>query len=84
LSDIEQLLEEAGSSLAACNDVAALDELRVQYLGKKGLFTERLKSLGKLSAEERPKAGQAINAAKRSFQQQLEERKSELEQATVG
>jgi len=83
LSDIEQLLEEAGSSLAACNDVAALDELRVQYLGKKGLFTERLKSLGKLSAEERPKAGQAINAAKRSFQQQLEERKAQLEQAAI-
>jgi phenylalanyl-tRNA synthetase alpha chain len=83
VNDIEQLLEEASSSLATCNDVAALDELRVRYLGKKGLFTERLKSLGKLSAEERPKAGQAINAAKRDFQQQLETRKSELEKAAT-
>jgi len=83
LSDIEQLLEEATSSLATCDDVAALDDLRVHYLGKKGLFTERLKSLGKLSAEERPKAGQAINAAKRDFQQQLEARKKELEQAAT-
>ena len=83
MNDIEQLLEEASSSLATCNDVAALDDLRVQYLGKKGLFTERLKSLGKLSAEERPKAGQAINAAKRDFQQQLETRKSELEKAAT-
>ena len=83
MNDIEQLLEEASSALATCNDVAALDDLRVQYLGKKGLFTERLKSLGKLSAEERPKAGQAINAAKRGFQQQLETRKSELEEAAT-
>jgi phenylalanyl-tRNA synthetase alpha chain len=83
MNDIEQLLEEASSALATCNDVAALDDLRVQYLGKKGLFTERLKSLGKLSAEERPKAGQAINAAKRDFQQQLETRKSELEEAAT-
>jgi phenylalanyl-tRNA synthetase alpha chain len=83
LNDIKQLLEEATSALAVCDDAAALDDLRVQYLGKKGLFTERLKSLGKLSAEERPKAGQAINAAKRSFQEQLEARKSELEQTAI-
>ena len=83
MSDIEQLLQEATSSLSACDDVKALDELRVQYLGKKGLFTEQLKSLGKLSAEERPKAGQAINAAKKAFQQQLESRKVELEQAAI-
>jgi phenylalanyl-tRNA synthetase alpha chain len=83
LSDIEQLLNEATSALDACTDVRALDDLRVQYLGKKGLFTEQLKSLGKLSAEERPKAGQAINSAKKTFQQQLESRKAELENAVI-
>lgn len=83
MSEIEQLFEEASSLLTKCNSLAALDELRIQYLGKKGLFTERLKSLGKLSAEERPKAGQIINTVKQSFQKQLEMRKLELEQAVM-
>ena len=71
MSDIKQLLEEASGSLVACDSIAALEELRVHYLGKKGLFTERLKSLGKLPADERPQAGQVINAGKREFQQAL-------------
>ena len=83
MSNIEKLLEEATSALTACDDIRALDDLRVQYLGKKGLFTEQLKSLGKLSAEERPQAGQAINAAKKQFQQLLESRKAELEGAAI-
>jgi phenylalanyl-tRNA synthetase alpha chain len=83
MNDIEQLLEESSNSLIACDDVVALENLRVHYMGKKGLFTERLKSLGKLSAEERPQAGQAINAAKKAFQQQLEARKTELEQVAI-
>ena len=83
MSDVEKLLEEASSSLLVCKDIAALDNLRVHYLGKKGLFTERLKALGKLAEEQRPRAGQLINVAKKDFQQQLESRKSELEQAVI-
>jgi phenylalanyl-tRNA synthetase alpha chain len=54
--------------VAQAADEAALDQVRVQYLGKKGELTQQLKSLGKLSAEERPAAGAKINEAKQQVQ----------------
>lgn len=83
MEDIKNLLSDALNALQSCEDMNALEELRVQYLGKKGQFTERLKSLGSLPPEEKPKAGQAINQAKREFQQQLEERRASLEAAAI-
>jgi phenylalanyl-tRNA synthetase alpha chain len=83
VNDIEQLLEQAFSALDACQDLQSLDQLRVDYLGKKGAFTQHLKSLGSLPAEERPKAGQAINAAKQQFQARLEAHKKELEDKAI-
>jgi len=59
-------------------DLKALDESRVQYLGKKGELTDLLKGLGKLSKEERPKMGEAINEAKVQIQKLIESRKEEL------
>jgi phenylalanyl-tRNA synthetase alpha chain len=61
----------------------ALDQIRVQYLGKKGYFTEQMKALGKLSPEERPAAGQVINQAKDKVQQSLEARKLTLKDAQL-
>ena len=61
-------------------DLKALDDSRVQYLGKKGELTELLKGLGKLSKEERPKMGEAINEAKVQIQKLIESRKEELEE----
>jgi phenylalanyl-tRNA synthetase alpha chain len=60
-----------------------LDEVRVRFLGKKGLLTEQLKGLGKLSADERPAAGQRINDAKTSIQAALEMHRIRLEQAAL-
>jgi phenylalanyl-tRNA synthetase alpha chain len=60
-----------------------LDEVRVRILGKKGLLTEQLKGLGKLSAAERPAAGQQINDAKASVQAALEMHRIRLEQAAM-
>lgn len=75
---LQEIVDQATAQLAEVNDLKQVDEVRVQYLGKKGLFTQRMKALGGLSAEERPAAGQAINDAKRAFQTQLESRKSDL------
>ncbi len=50
----------------ACGDLAALDEVRVRWLGKKGTLTEQLKSLGALPAAERRDAGAKINEAKQA------------------
>jgi phenylalanyl-tRNA synthetase alpha chain len=76
---VEQALAEVDSSAT----LAALDEVRVRVLGKKGLLTEQLKSLGSLSAAERPAAGQRINDAKTSIQAALEMHRIRLEQAAL-
>ena len=82
-TELEQVLSEAEAAVAGVADLRALDEVRVQYLGKNGVFTEQLKQLGKLPKEERPAAGQAINKAKKALQQQIEARRNALEQAAL-
>jgi phenylalanyl-tRNA synthetase alpha chain len=67
----------------AARDRAALEEVRVRLLGKKGLLTEQLKGLGKLPAAERPAAGQAINDAKAAIQAALEARRALLEEEAL-
>jgi phenylalanyl-tRNA synthetase alpha chain len=52
-------------------------------LGKKGSFTDLLKSLGQLPADERPAAGERINQAKKALQQAIESRKGELVSAAL-
>ena len=81
-SRIAALLAEAQSALAASVDAAALEQVRVRYLGKQGVLTEQLKTLGSLSSEERPRAGKLVNDAKEQLQAQLAERKTALESAT--
>ncbi len=81
--ELSQLVEEATGLIAAAEQLVALDELRVRYLGKSGLLTAQLKQLGKLPAEERPQAGQAINKAKQALQEIIENRKSELSQRAL-
>ena len=83
MSDLDDLLNTAISEIASLTDLKALEELRVRYLGKKGLVTEQLKSLGKLSADERPAAGQRINEIKQAIQSQLEDKVSQLEELAI-
>src|SRR6202789_3206226 len=81
--DLSQLVEQALADVYSSANLAALDEVRVRFLGKKGLLTELLKGLGKLSADERPAAGQRINDAKTSIQTALEMHRIRLEQAAL-
>ncbi len=81
--ELEQIINEATAAIGASADLRSLDEIRVRYLGKKGVLTERMKTLGSLSGEERPKAGQAINTAKKAVQQALEARKQSLQADTL-
>jgi len=78
-TELNQLLDTAAEAVNAAADLRALDEVRVQYLGKSGAITEQLKQLGKLPKEERSAAGQQINKAKQSLQKAIEERKTALE-----
>ncbi len=70
--DIETLLAEAQQQLEGVTEQAALEQLRVHYLGKKGLLTALLKTLGSLSPEERKVQGQRLNAAKEAITAQIE------------
>jgi phenylalanyl-tRNA synthetase alpha chain len=73
------MLENAAEEIAQAPSLRALQELRVKYLGKKGVITERLKGLGKLAPEERREAGQAVNALKNELEAAIEARKQALE-----
>ena len=71
--------QQALAAFQAAQDSAALDALRVQYLGKKGELTAVLKQMGRLSAEERPVMGQLANEVRAALEQALEARGRELE-----
>ena len=83
MATLAELEQQALSEVDAAADLQALDDVRVRYLGKKGLLTGQLKQLGKLPAGERPAAGQAINKAKQAVQQAIEARKAELQDAAL-
>ena len=80
---LENLLQQASAAISQSGDMAALDAVRVAYLGKKGEITAQLKNLGQLPAEERPAAGQAINRVKSQIQELLEARKAALGDAAI-
>lgn len=77
--ELQQQVEQARQAIAQAMDLQTLDQVRVQYLGKKGLLTERMKQLGQLSAEDRPKFGALINEAKDEVQQAIDTRKDSLQ-----
>jgi phenylalanyl-tRNA synthetase alpha chain len=80
-SDLDRLLCDAEREIATADSVAALEEVRVRWLGRKGVLTEQLKALGTLAPADRPAAGQRINSAKAQVQSALEDRRAALEQA---
>ena len=83
MENLDVLVSQALEAVSHTDDVNALEQLRVHYLGKKGELTQVMKTLGSLSAEERPQAGALINAAKDKVQDALNNRKETLEQAAL-
>ncbi len=83
----EQLTNIRTAAMAALENAAALaelEDLRIQYLGKKGELTAVMKGMGGLSAEERPIIGQLANQVRSEIETALEEKKSALETAAAG
>lgn len=79
----EQLLKMAHEAEAECRAAASQEELesiRVKYLGKKGILTQVLRGMGKLSAEERPVIGKLANEIKEQLETRLAERSRELKE----
>jgi phenylalanyl-tRNA synthetase alpha chain len=79
MSDLPQLLIQVEKA----PDLAALDQLRVQFLGKKGVLTEQLKQLGSLPVDERKKVGQEINRTKKTLQAAIQARREFLQVAQL-
>jgi phenylalanyl-tRNA synthetase alpha chain len=83
MHNLEALTDEALLLVRQAEDLATLDQVRVDYLGKKGQLTALLKGLGQLSPEDRPAAGAQINEAKQRVQEEIGLRKADLEQKAV-
>ncbi|HET9389067.1 MAG TPA: phenylalanine--tRNA ligase subunit alpha [Steroidobacteraceae bacterium] len=83
MADLASLTQEALAEVAACGDLAALEDVRVRWLGKKGTLTEQLKALGGLAAAERPAAGARINEAKEKVQAAIEAHRTALSLASL-
>jgi len=78
MQNLEQILPQAQRDFAACDTIQDLEQVKSRYLGKSGLLTEQLKGLGKLSAEERPAAGAAINVVKQGVEDALKARRDAI------
>ncbi|AVJ56030.1 phenylalanine--tRNA ligase subunit alpha [Idiomarina sp. OT37-5b] len=75
---LQEIVAQAEAAIANADNPQALDDVRVQYMGKKGQLTELLKGLGKLDPSERREAGQQINEAKQQVQTSINARKELL------
>ncbi len=80
---LENIRAQALAALDAAQTPAALEELRIRILGKKGDLTAILKQMGKLSPEERPIMGQVANAVRADIEAKLEERKTAIDAAVL-
>ena len=83
MENLQTLLEQALAAVEHADSVAGLDQVRVQYLGKKGEITGQLKTLGKLAPEERKAAGAQINQVKEQVQDAIKTRQSFLEEQAL-
>ena len=83
MESLEALKSAATEAVGLAATPSELEQLRVDFLGKKGSLTGLLKTLGGLSAEERPKAGALINAAKQELTDLISERRKALEASAL-
>jgi phenylalanyl-tRNA synthetase alpha chain len=78
-TELQDLQESAQSAIAAINDLGELEQLRLQYFGKKGQLSQILRNMGKLTPEERPRIGALSNNVKEILQSQLDQQKATLQ-----
>ncbi|CAM3819232.1 phenylalanine--tRNA ligase subunit alpha [Alkalicoccus chagannorensis] len=80
---LQELQDEAVKQVADADTLQELEEVRVRYLGKKGPITEVMKSMGRLSKEERPAVGAKANEVRGRVQELIEEKEQTLREAAV-
>ncbi|MCK4503494.1 MAG: phenylalanine--tRNA ligase subunit alpha, partial [Desulfuromonadales bacterium] len=80
---LQQLQQDALSALQQAEDLKALQDVRVEILGKKGSLTEVMKGMRDLSAEERPVVGSLVNTLKKEFEESFAARQLALQQQDI-
>ncbi len=80
---INQLLEEAKQAITTAQDLNAIDQIRTQFLGKKGQLTELLKNVGTLPGDQRSAMGQMVNTTKQTLMATLLERTEHLQKVAL-
>ena len=83
MDNLDTVVAEAMTAVAGAETLAALEAVRVGYLGKKGVLTALLQGLGALAPEQRPAAGAGINKAKVAVQEGIEARRQSLAAADI-
>ncbi|MDX1716592.1 MAG: phenylalanine--tRNA ligase subunit alpha [Anderseniella sp.] len=83
MTELSELESQLIAAVTAAGDEAALDEVRVSALGKKGVISEQMKTLGKMDPEERKAAGQALNALKDKVADAIAARATALKDAAL-
>lgn len=87
LNEIEiqlaELREAATKAIATADTLDQLEQLRVNYLGKKGQLSQVLRAMGKLAAEDRPRIGAIANEVKEALQENLEQKRTDLSTAQI-
>jgi phenylalanyl-tRNA synthetase alpha chain len=83
MTDLNTLKTDLIAQVEAANDAAALEAIRISALGKSGQISELLKSLGKMSPDERREQGPLINGLRDTVAARLAERKAEMEAAEL-
>lgn len=83
MTSISDIKDNALQAIHAAHNTGDIEQLRVQYLGKKGLLTEQMKTLGSMSPQKRKEFGAHINQAKEVITAALEARHNELEQKEI-
>ncbi len=79
LNKLKEIEDSGINEINGSSSTAALEELRIKYLGKKGALTSILRQLGTLSSEERPKVGAAANVVRQKIEARIEQKLAELE-----
>jgi phenylalanyl-tRNA synthetase alpha chain len=78
MKNIQLLENEAMKAIKDSLDIKSLEQIKVDYLGKKSSLSTLLKGLGDLSPKERPLAGASINVAKKRITNEIERRQNEI------
>jgi phenylalanyl-tRNA synthetase alpha chain len=82
-SELHSLQQEAKVAIAQVTTLAQLEQLRIDYLGKKGKLSQILREMGKLSPQDRPRIGALANEVKEGLQEQLERQRQDLQAAQI-